>query len=89
MKLPAHRAGLPGKVISFYIVPLDPAHPAKAGRDTFRSLASARMPCAEAQGTMAGGDRGEARRAKSGGFGAVPLGFTTDAPRGRAGSFTC
>jgi len=22
MKLPAHRAGLPGKVISFYIVPL-------------------------------------------------------------------
>jgi hypothetical protein len=29
MKLPAHRAGLPGKVISFYIVPLDPAY--KAG----------------------------------------------------------
>ena len=25
---PAHRAGLPGKVISFYIVPLDPAHSA-------------------------------------------------------------
>ena len=28
-KLPAHGAGLPGKVISFYIVPLDPAY--KAG----------------------------------------------------------
>jgi hypothetical protein len=26
MKLPAHRAGFPGKVISFYIVPLDPAY---------------------------------------------------------------
>jgi hypothetical protein len=26
VKLPAHRAGLPGKVISFYIVPLDPAY---------------------------------------------------------------
>jgi len=29
MKLPAHWAGLPGKVILFYIVPLDPAY--KAG----------------------------------------------------------
>jgi hypothetical protein len=29
VKFPAHRAGLPGKVISFYIVPLDPAY--KAG----------------------------------------------------------
>jgi len=29
LKLPVDRAGLPGKVISFYIVPLDPAH--KAG----------------------------------------------------------
>jgi hypothetical protein len=29
VKVPAHRAGLPGKVISFYIVPLDPAY--KAG----------------------------------------------------------
>jgi hypothetical protein len=37
---------------------------------------------------MARGDRGEARRAKSGGFGAIPLGFGTDAPRGSAGSFT-
>jgi hypothetical protein len=26
MKLSADRAGLPGKVISFYIVPLDPAY---------------------------------------------------------------
>jgi len=26
MKLLAQRAGLPGKVISFYIVPLDPAY---------------------------------------------------------------
>jgi hypothetical protein len=37
VKLPAHSAGLPGKVISFYIVPLDPAYPARAGRGTFRS----------------------------------------------------
>jgi hypothetical protein len=29
VKLPAHRAGLPGKEISFLIVPLDPAY--KAG----------------------------------------------------------
>ena len=29
MKLPAHRAGLPGNEISFFIVPLDPAY--KAG----------------------------------------------------------
>jgi len=29
VKLPAHRAGLPGNVLSFYIVPLDPAY--KAG----------------------------------------------------------
>jgi hypothetical protein len=29
VKLPAHRAAFPGKVISFYIVPLDPAY--KAG----------------------------------------------------------
>jgi hypothetical protein len=28
-KLPGHRPGLPGKVISFHIVPLDPAY--KAG----------------------------------------------------------
>jgi hypothetical protein len=28
VKLPAHRAGLPGKVFSFYIVPLDPAYKA-------------------------------------------------------------
>ena len=47
---------------------------------------------------MATGDRGVARRAKTGlprqsfatagGFGAVPLGFATDAPRGSAGNFT-
>jgi len=29
VKLPGHRPGLPGNVISFYIVPLDPAY--KAG----------------------------------------------------------
>ena len=29
MKLPAHRAGLPGNELSFVIVPLDPAY--KAG----------------------------------------------------------
>jgi hypothetical protein len=52
------------------------------------SLASARMPREGARGGMARGDRGEARRAKSGGFGAVPLDFTKDAPRGSAGSFT-
>ena len=37
------------------------------------------MPRAEARGGMARGDRGVARRAKQGGFGAVPLGFPTDA----------
>jgi hypothetical protein len=26
VKLPGHRPGLPGKVISFHIVPLDPAY---------------------------------------------------------------
>jgi len=36
------------------------------------------MPRAEARGGMARGDRGVARRAKSGGFGVVPLGFATD-----------
>jgi hypothetical protein len=51
-----------------------------------------------ARGGMATGDRGVARKAKTGlprhsfapagGFGAVPLGFATDAPRGSAGSFT-
>ena len=52
------------------------------------SLAFARMPRVAARGGMATGDRGVARRAKTGGFGAVPLGFATDAPRGSAGSFT-
>jgi len=46
------------------------------------------MPRMEARGGMATGDRGVARRSKTGGFGAVPLGFATDAPRGSAGSFT-
>ena len=32
MKLPAHRARLRRKVISFYIVFLDPAYPARGGR---------------------------------------------------------
>jgi len=36
VKLPAYRAGLPGKVISFYIVPLDPAYPDRSGRGTVR-----------------------------------------------------
>jgi hypothetical protein len=39
------------------------------------------MPRAEARGGMARGDRDVARRAKSGGFGAVPLGFTLCAMR--------
>ena len=62
------------------------------------SLAFARMPRVEARGGMATGDRGVALRAKTGlprhsfataeGFGAVPLGFATDAPRGSAGNFT-
>jgi hypothetical protein len=51
------------------------------------SLASARMPRERARGGMARGDGGKTRRAKSDGFGAVPLGFATDAPRGCAGSF--
>jgi len=64
----------------------------------FSSLAFARMPSVEARGGMATDDRGVARRAKTGlprhsfatagGFGGVPLGFATDAPRGSAGSFT-
>jgi hypothetical protein len=37
VKLPAHRTVLPGKVILLYIVPLDPAYPALAGRGTSRS----------------------------------------------------
>jgi hypothetical protein len=37
VKLLARRAGLPGKVISFYNVTLDPAYPTLAGQDTFRS----------------------------------------------------
>jgi len=57
-------------------------------RIAFFHLAFARMPRAEARGGVARGDRGVARRAKSGSFGAVPLGFATDAPRGRTGSFT-
>jgi len=32
VKLPVHRAGLPGNVISFYIVPPDPAYLPAAGR---------------------------------------------------------
>jgi hypothetical protein len=52
-------------------------------------LAFARMPRVEAWGGMATDDRGVARRAKTGGFGGVPLGFATDAPRGSARSFTC
>ena len=43
VKLPVYRAGLPGKVISFYIVSLDPAYkagfaghvPAKGRRENF------------------------------------------------------
>jgi hypothetical protein len=31
VKLPGHRPGLPGKVISFHIVPLDPAYKAGLG----------------------------------------------------------
>jgi len=46
------------------------------------------MPRAGARGGMALGDRGVAHWAKSGGFGGVPLGFSTDAPRGSAGCFT-
>jgi hypothetical protein len=37
---------------------------------------------------MATGDRGVARRAKTGGFGGVAVGFATDAPCGGTGSFT-
>ena len=38
VKLPAYRAGLPGKVISLHIVPLDPTYPALSGRGTFRPI---------------------------------------------------
>ena len=54
--------------------------------------AAARGGSAYAEGygptQMATGDHGVAHRAKTGGFGAVPLGFATDAQRGSAGSFT-
>jgi len=53
------------------------------------SLAFAGMPRAEARGGTAISDRDVTRRAKTGGFGGVPLGFATDAPRGSAGSLTC
>jgi len=48
------------------------------------------MRSAEARGGMATGDREVARAAQAPALrvGAVPLGFTTDAPHGRAGSFT-
>jgi|SRR4030042_3461433 len=52
-------------------------------QDSFSHLPFARMPRAEARGGMARGDRGVAHRAKLGSFGAVPLGFATDALRGR------
>ena len=39
MKLPADRAELPGEVISFCNVPLNPACPLRVGRGTFRSNA--------------------------------------------------
>jgi len=41
VKLPAHRAALPGKVMSFYIVPLDPAYPAGAGHVPVRTFHNA------------------------------------------------
>ena len=50
-------------------------------------LAFARISRAEVRGAMARGSRSEARMAKSGSFGAVPLGFDTDGPRGSAESF--
>jgi len=56
---------------------------------TIHSLAFARMPGAEARGGMARGDRGVAHREKPGVFGAVPLGFPTDAPScGRGASLS-
>jgi hypothetical protein len=45
------------------------------------SLAFAGMRRAEAQRGMARGDHGEARRAKSDGFGVVPVGFAMDRVR--------
>ena len=44
-------------------------------------------PRAEAQGGMVRGNHDVTRRAKSGGFDAFTLGFTTDAPCGSTGSF--
>jgi hypothetical protein len=59
----------------------------EGGSASAGSAEDVKMPPAAARGGMATGDRGVARRAKTGGFGAVPLGFATDAPRGSAGSF--
>jgi hypothetical protein len=52
-----------------------------------RSLALATMPRAEAPGGITRGDRDVGRRAKAGGFGAVPLGFAAETPHGSAESF--
>ncbi len=43
MGSPRPQGGLPGVVISFYIVPLKPAYPASAGRGTVRPKIEAQM----------------------------------------------
>ena len=56
LKPPAHRAGLPGKVISFYIVPLDPAYKAGlAGHVPAISVVSLSNPCLPAPVPTEGG----------------------------------
>ena len=46
MKLPGHRPGLPGKVISFYILPLDPAYKAElAGHVPVTGKATYHLRC--------------------------------------------
>jgi hypothetical protein len=59
VKLPAQRTGLPGKVISFYTVPL-PAYPALAGRGTFRSnIRKMAWPVKQKPGLAHPGDLGK------------------------------
>ena len=46
VKLPGHRQGLPGKVISFYILPLDPAYKAElAGHVPVTGKATYHLRC--------------------------------------------
>jgi len=65
VKLSVQRAGLPGKVISSYIVPLSPSLPAKAGRGTCRSWFEKQLCTPLSRDRMVRSARSTALRAKS------------------------